>query len=62
MDGGASPSLQEWLEPHGARPKPVKVEPEWGFNIIYSSGTTGTPKGIVQPHGMRWMHVARADT
>jgi len=62
LDGSSRPSLEHWLAPAGARPEPVTVQPDWAFNIIYSSGTTGTPKGIVQPHGMRWGHVARAES
>lgn len=54
-------SLPAWLGPASASPQPVQVQPEWAFNIIYSSGTTGTPKGIVQPHAMRWAHVARGE-
>lgn len=51
-----------WLAPAGSAAPAVPVAPDWPFNIIYSSGTTGEPKGIVQPHGMRWVHVQRGAT
>jgi acyl-CoA synthetase (AMP-forming)/AMP-acid ligase II len=61
LDGSdAGRPLDAWLAPTGARPAPVVIEPGMPFNIIYSSGTTGAPKGIVQPHAMRWVHVKRA--
>jgi len=52
-------SWNDWLAPQGAQPVPVAIDPDAAFNVIYSSGTTGTPKGIVQPHRMRWAHVRR---
>jgi len=53
-------AFEGWLAPPGTQPRPVKIEPGAPFNIIYSSGTTGAPKGIVQPHAMRWTHIRRA--
>ena len=60
LDGSAAGRpFDDWLAGCEA-PRPVAIEPGAAFNIIYSSGTTGEPKGIVQSHAMRWAYASRA--
>jgi acyl-CoA synthetase (AMP-forming)/AMP-acid ligase II len=49
--------FERWLEPEGATPRSTSIDPDQAFNIIYSSGTTGTPKGIIHSHRMRWSQI-----
>ncbi len=60
LDGSpAGEPFENWLELPGAKARAPVIGPDDPFNIIYSSGTTGMPKGIVQPHVMRWVQIKR---
>src|SRR5262249_29299493 len=45
--------FEGWLAPASEAPFEVPIDALDDFNIIYSSGTTGLPKGILHSHAMR---------
>lgn len=52
-------TLRDWLGSASAEALPADVSLDDAFNIIYSSGTTGTPKGILHDYRFRQRQMER---
>jgi fatty-acyl-CoA synthase len=55
LDDPAENSDERWRDLHARTPDPgprTPVSPEDAYCLLYTSGTTGTPKGVMIPHRM----------
>jgi len=43
-----------WIDSESSKYPSLDIDPDSEFNIIYSSGTTGIPKGIIHSHKIRY--------
>jgi long-chain acyl-CoA synthetase len=50
---GETSRLDGWIHEHAAPFRPVTLDDQWMSDLIYSSGTTGMPKGIAQSYRAR---------